>query len=74
MGIFAPVLIIWIFTVIITTGLKNRSNPYAMGCAIGIMSLALHGLVDFNFHIPANMVLFTVWMGIVMKESNVKRT
>ena len=74
MGIFAPILIIWIFFITVITGLKNRSNPYAMGCAIGIMSLALHGLVDFNFHIPANMVLFTVWMGIVMKESNAKRT
>lgn len=69
MGIFAPLLMIWLFAVIIREGFRKRGrSPYAFGCAIGVLSLALHGTVDFNFHIPANMILFTVWMGIVTGE------
>ncbi len=74
MGILAPLLMICIFVVAVMAGLKNHSNPYALGCAIGVLSLSLHAMVDFNFHIPANMVLFTVWLGIIMKESDAKRT
>jgi len=39
-----------------------------LGCAIGVLSMALHGLVDFNFHIPANMILFTIYAAIIMAE------
>jgi hypothetical protein len=34
--------------------------------AIGVFSLVLHGLTDFNFHIPANMLLFSVYAGLIM--------
>ncbi len=44
-------------------------NPTVLGCAIGVLSLALHNLVDFNFHIPANMILFTVYGAIIMKDA-----
>ena len=36
--------------------------------AMGALSLSLHGLVDFNFHIPANMLLFTVYLAIVVRK------
>ncbi|MBU1862988.1 MAG: hypothetical protein KKH94_04905, partial [Candidatus Omnitrophica bacterium] len=39
-----------------------------LGSAIGILSLALHGLVDFNFHIPANMNVVAVLAGIIMRN------
>jgi O-antigen ligase len=43
---------------------RNRRNTEARGLALGgIVSLAgigLHTFTDFNLHIPANMVLFTV--------------
>ena len=69
MGVFAPLLMIWLFIIVIREGFRKRDrSPYAFGCAIGVMSLALHGTVDFNFHIPANMILFTLWMGIVIGE------
>ena len=69
MGVVAPFIMLWLFIVAIREGLKKREkSPYAFGCAIGIMSLALHGMVDFNFHIPANMILFTVWLAIVTGE------
>ncbi len=37
-----------------------------VGCTTGVLSLAIHGLTDFNFHIPANMLLFTVILGIMV--------
>lgn len=74
MGVLAPVIMIWIFLSIIMTGL-NREEPsrYTTGCVIGITSLALHGIVDFNFHIPANMILFSVWAAIAVCDAHRKR-
>ena len=69
MGIIAPFIMLWIFIAAIRNGFRKKdTSPYAFGCVIGILSLALHGMVDFNFHIPANMILFTVWLGIVSGE------
>lgn len=70
MGILAPVIMILLFIGAIREGFKNRkANPLGLGCAIGILSLALHGMTDFNFHIPANMILFTIWMAIAVRSS-----
>ena len=67
MGIPAALIIISLFIMVVVTGLKKgESDPYAFGCAIGVLSLSLHGLVDFNFHIPANMLLVTVYAAIIM--------
>lgn len=69
MGVFAPIIMFWIFWAVIREGFgKRERSPYAFGCAIGVMSLAIHGVVDFNFHIPANMILFTVWAAIATSE------
>ena len=69
MGLLAPIIAIWIIFIIINTGLRDGvAHPEILGCAIGILSLSLHGLVDFNFHIPANMLLFSIYAGIIMKR------
>ncbi len=39
-----------------------------LGSAVGILSLSLHGLVDFNFHIPANMLAIAALAGIIMRK------
>ncbi len=36
-----------------------------LGCAVGILSLSLHGLVDFNFHILANILMVAALAGII---------
>ncbi|MDP3731756.1 MAG: O-antigen ligase family protein [Candidatus Omnitrophota bacterium] len=70
MGVFAPLVMIWIFwTIVASVAKQDKVDPIKIGCATGILSLALHGLVDFNFHIPANMLLFTVFAAIVMSSS-----
>lgn len=69
MGLAAPIVMIWIFAAAIREGFgKRKRSPYAFGCAIGVMSLAMHGIVDFNFHIAANMILFIVWLGVITGE------
>jgi O-antigen ligase len=64
-GIFGAFAVFWLLIALLSHAIKNMtSDPVRIGCAIGILSLSLHGLVDFNFHIPANMILFTVCAAI----------
>jgi O-antigen ligase len=44
---------------------RSPSDPIAAGAAFGMSALLLHGLVDFNFHIPANAALAAVLAGIL---------
>ena len=69
MGILAPLLMMGILIVLLKAGLRRDVDFRTLGCAIGILSLALHGLIDFNFHIPANMLLLTIYAGFVMSAS-----
>lgn len=52
--------------------LKKESSETAL-MAIGMVSamtaILIHNLVNFNFHIPANMVLFTVYSALIFKLS-----
>ncbi|NQT23036.1 MAG: O-antigen ligase family protein, partial [Candidatus Omnitrophica bacterium] len=71
MGFLALPLMILILLRVIGTGLgyykkEGRIDELKLGCAIGILSLSLHGFIDFNFHIPANMILVCIYAGIVM--------
>ena len=43
----------------------ERSDPVAVGAAFGLAAIALHALVDFDFHIPADAALAAVLAGIV---------
>ncbi len=49
---------------------RYSKNPFKHGLVLAILigagSLSLHGLVDFNFHIPANAILFSVLTGLAM--------
>ena len=70
MGVFALITMVWLLTVVIRKGLRRgNTHPVVLGCAVGLLSLSLHGLIDFNFHIPANMILFTMYTSIVIRES-----
>jgi Flp pilus assembly protein TadD len=52
----------------VIAGGRARRNPRAKGLLLGVLTglvaILLHGLNDFNFHIPANAMLFTVLMGM----------
>jgi O-antigen ligase len=70
MGLAAPVIMVWLLAVLIGRGFsrKRALDPLAIGCAAGVLSLAAHSMVDFNFHIPANMLLFIVFAAFLIKE------
>lgn len=69
MGVLAP-LVMWAMVfVVVHRGLFNKDAPLeTVGCATGVFSVALHGLVDFNFHIPANMLLCVVLLAFIMRD------
>lgn len=44
---------------------EKRAFTYVQyGAGIGMTALLLHGLVDFNFHIPANVIYFSLLAGV----------
>jgi O-antigen ligase len=70
MGLLAPLILLWMFVIVSFAVIKKEHmDPIKIGCAAGMLSLCIHGFVDFNFHIPANMLLFTVYAAIVMSTS-----
>ena len=52
----------------VIAGGRARRNPWAkgllLGVVTGVVAILLHGLYDFNFHIPANAFLCTVLMAM----------
>jgi len=70
MGLIAFVVMVLILLMAIREGFKNgSSSTEVLGCSIGVLSLTLHGLVDFNFHITANMLLCSIFIAFIMKNS-----
>ena len=57
--------------------LQQRRDPYVvnmvLGCFVGLMSMSLHNILDFNMHIPANALTFTVIMAVLISIGNSKR-
>lgn len=48
-------------------GEKNSNKePVFIGCCLGALTMLIHSFVDFNLHIPANAILFTVIFGIAV--------
>jgi O-antigen ligase len=49
---------------------KERKHPEAKGLALGgiiaVVSILIHSLTDFNLHIPANMLLFSVVLSLTV--------
>lgn len=56
--------------------LKKRNDPFIMGIAIGgiigVISISLHSIVDFNTHIPANAFLLSILLGITTVAVHMK--
>ena len=45
----------------------------ALGSTVGLLSLFFHALVDFNFHITANMITAAVLTGVIMGYNTIDR-
>jgi len=71
-GIFMLGVTLFIIIVAVRKGIRTHkiaATPFkswvSLGLATGILSMSVHGLSDFNFYIPANAVLFTVFLGFI---------
>ncbi|GAI30658.1 unnamed protein product, partial [marine sediment metagenome] len=57
---------------------RVRSHPQVKGLAMGgivaIVVILIHSIADFNLHIPANMVLFTVVLSLTAVTAFYKRS
>lgn len=54
----------------VRTFLRTRSTfkgGLSLGAAGGITAMAVHSLVDFGLHVPANALLFAVLLGVVAR-------
>jgi O-antigen ligase len=47
----------------------DTSDPVATGAGFGLTALLVHGLVDFNFHIPSNAAIASVLAGVLFGAS-----
>jgi len=77
MGIFVLGIIIWLIFSTLRAGFKTffrtRSNfkqGITLGATAGIVAILIHSFVDFNLHIPANAILFTVVAALLMICTN----
>lgn len=43
---------------------SSRTRALALGAFAGISALLIHGLADFNLHLPANALVFSVLLGM----------
>ncbi len=50
----------------ILLGLAGAKGTIAVGIAAALVAVLLHGLIDFNFHIPANAVTAAILAGALM--------
>jgi hypothetical protein len=47
------------------TGMSSR-YAFFLGAVSGVFALAVHSLVDFNLHVPANVLAFVTVLGLVV--------
>lgn len=71
LGLGGLLIILWVVGAALWSGFREFyltqstfKRGISAGASIGIMSMALHSLVDFNLHIPANAIVFIVLLGL----------
>ena len=63
---------VWMIIALFVKGFKKLNNPsrlvrgVTIGAMSGITAILIHSIFDFNLHIPANAILFTVLAAIVV--------
>ena len=79
MGVFALAIMTFIIFTIVKKAIKTyrvAKSSFKMwislALATGILSIAIHGIGDFNFYIPGNAILFTVFSAFIFNLSSGK--
>ena len=61
----------WMMVALFIRGFKKLNNPsrlvrgITLGTMSGITAILVHSISDFNLHIPANAILFTILAALV---------
>ena len=70
-GLKLAVIMVWMMVALYRKGFQKLKNPSrfvrgtTLGALSGITAILIHSIGDFNLHIPANAILFTVLAAIV---------
>ena len=70
-GLLLIAIVVWMIIALYRKGFKKMQNPsrlirgITVGAMSGITAILVHSISDFNLHIPANVLLFTVLAAIV---------
>ena len=71
-GLLLIPVIIWMIIALYKKGFKKLKNPsrlvrgITLGALAGITAILVHSIADFNLHIPANALLFTVLAALIV--------
>jgi len=71
-GLPLAAVIVWMMIVLYKKGFQKLRNPsrlvrgITIGAMSGITAILIHSIGDFNLHIPANALLFTVLTAVVV--------
>lgn len=75
LGWLVLLIVVWSYYLIVKRSFnrlqaKSRQTwALALGALTGSFAIALHGCVDFNFHIPANVVFATILSALICKDN-----
>jgi O-antigen ligase len=71
LGLLFPLVMIWMIIALLRQGFAKLQSPsltvrsISLGSMAGIVAILCHSVVDFNLHIPANALFFTVLCALV---------
>lgn len=71
-GLALVPVMVWMIIALFVKGFKKLNNPsrlvrgITLGAMSGITAILVHSIFDFNLHIPANAILFTVLAALVV--------
>ncbi|HEY5085657.1 MAG TPA: O-antigen ligase family protein, partial [Rhizomicrobium sp.] len=69
-------LALYITRVVMLVRIKDKDATHCLqlAAAISVLLLAMHGMVDFNFRIPANALLFAMLAGVLVARHDALAT
>jgi O-antigen ligase len=76
-GIVGLILVLMVAVPVARTALaaiRGAKGRLAVGFAAGLVAVALHAIIDFNFHIPSNAVVSAVLAGTLLGLPWVRRS
>jgi O-antigen ligase len=71
-GLLLIPIIIWMIIALYKKGFQKLKNPsrlvrgITLGALAGITAILVHSIADFNLHIPANAILFTILAALIV--------